>query len=109
MRKFTAGFWLPSVVKRINLFLFLEILMMTLLYILGNFQGFLDSTQILILEIFKTGSIIFIISACYQLILIVVSAFIKRKFDIAAFFLSIIGAAVVAALLLLSEFIVTWI
>lgn len=54
--------------EKITGFLFLFIVLVFILYIAGNFQDFIDSTQTLLLEIISVFSIIFFISFNFYVI-----------------------------------------
>jgi len=57
--------WLPIVIGRLCVFLFSVTLVVVLLFLLGNFQNFLDTTQILLLHLFDFLCTIFVVSCLY--------------------------------------------
>ncbi|MCK5674202.1 MAG: hypothetical protein KAH95_12545 [Spirochaetales bacterium] len=67
MRKNTV-FWIPEVIEKIFLLLFILSSVVFMTYGIGNFQGFLDSTQLVLLNIFEIIAIILIIVGIYNII-----------------------------------------
>lgn len=59
-------FWLPGIIKKISILLFILSSVVFMTFIIGNYQGFLDSTQLMLLDIFEFIAIIFIIFGIYH-------------------------------------------
>ncbi len=57
--------WLPTVIGRLCIFFFFVTLVVALLFLLGNFQDFLDSTQVLLLHLFDVSCTILVVSCLY--------------------------------------------
>lgn len=70
--------WLPRVTAGLCIFLFFFSLLVLSLFLLGNFQNFLDTTQTLLLRIFETSSLLYVVAALYNVILRIVLAIKKR-------------------------------
>lgn len=61
-------FWLPGIIKKISILLFILSSVVFMTFVIGNFQGFLDITQLVLLNIFELIAIVFIIFGIYHLI-----------------------------------------
>lgn len=59
--------WIPLLINKITTFLFILAFIVFITYIIGNFQIFLDSTQLILLHIFESISIIFILIGFYHI------------------------------------------
>jgi len=59
------GVWLPSVLGRTCVFLFVLTLLILSLFVVGNFQSFLDATQIMLLDIFEGTSLLYVVTALF--------------------------------------------
>jgi len=60
-------FWIPVIVKKISVLLFILATVVFSTFIIGNFQEFLDSTQLLLINIFEFIAILFIIVGVYHM------------------------------------------
>ena len=60
--------WLPGIIKKISILLFILSIMIFMTFVIGNFQEFLDYTQLILLNIFELIAIIFIIVGVYHFI-----------------------------------------
>lgn len=101
--------WLPSTLRRVCLFLFFFSLLVLSLFLLGNFQNFLDSTQTMLLGIFETTSLLYVVAALfYIIILVVVAVGRKRSFKFLSMLLSLFGAAAFFATYLFFGFLFAW-
>lgn len=66
----SAVFWIPGIIRKISILLFLITTVVFLIFLIGSFQGFLDSTQLILLDIFEIVAGIFILTGFYHLIII---------------------------------------
>ena len=64
--------WIPLLIRKTTSLLFILACMVFITYIIGNFQEFLDSTQLILLNIFGYISVLFIILGFYQIIFILI-------------------------------------
>ena len=55
-----------------NLFFLLSLLMVTALFILGNFQGFLDSSQLMLLSLLSVLSVLCVASGITYLVALII-------------------------------------
>jgi hypothetical protein len=85
------SFWLGTLLNKIFVFLFVFQLIVFFYFIIGNFQNFVDSTQIILLTIQKVSGIFFIIYALYSILLQIISGVMKKGFSTGRFILTIIG------------------
>lgn len=109
MKRRSNGMWLPSVVAGITIFLFFFSLLVLALFLLGNLQNFLDSTQSMLLRIFEISSLLYVVSALYYVVLDIILAIRKkRRLHPVSMVLSIAGAALVFGTYLFFGFLITW-
>ncbi len=69
MEKITE-FWIPGIIRKISILLFLITTVVFSVFVIGSFQEFLDSTQLILLNIFEIVAGTFIITGFYHLIII---------------------------------------
>ena len=100
--------WLQHIAGRLCAFLFSVMVITVGLFLLGNAQEFLERTQLLLLRILKTGSIVFLCTAVYFMIMLVFEGIRLRRFRIGQFFLTLGGVALVGAVFFLANFISSW-
>ena len=79
MRRDIKIIWLPDVINKITLFMFLMSLLVFLTFMAGNVQGFIDSTQILLLKLFRVTALIFIVTGVYNLLIDIVVIMRNRR------------------------------
>ena len=100
--------WLAVVLGRLTLFLFAGIIILAGLFFLGNVQEFLDSTQVLIIELIDVLSLIFLFAAPSYLIFLLVEGARTKRFHIGIFIAVILAILFVAALFFFSNFLSSW-
>ncbi|HUX21606.1 MAG TPA: hypothetical protein VMW69_10245 [Spirochaetia bacterium] len=102
-------FWLPSVVARICFFLFFFSLLVLSLFLLGNFQNFLDSTQVSLLHIFEGSSLLYVVTTLYYVVLRIVTA-IRRclRWRTLPVIVALVGAVFLFAAYLFFGFLFAW-
>lgn len=102
--------WLPSAVTRISIFLFFFSLLVLSLFLLGNFQSFLDSTQTMLLHIFESSSLLYVVSVIFFVIMRAVLAVRGfERFRPLSVVLALLGACFLFAVYLGFGFLLTWI
>lgn len=57
--------WLPTLLARLGTFLFVFALLVLSLFLLGNFQSFLNSTLVMLLDLFEVTSMLFVVTALF--------------------------------------------
>ena len=97
--------WLPGLIKKISLFLFLMTSVVFMTFIIGNFQEFLDSTQILLLKIFEISAGSFILTGLYHIILTFFNIINRRPNAILSMVVMVIGEVVVVSFYILTNLI----
>ena len=105
MQKITV-FWIPELIKKISVFLFLITAVVFLTFVIGNFQEFLDSTQLILLNIFEIISVIFIISGIYHIIFTIIRMIRFRSHEFISLGIAFVGEAIVISFFLLSNIII---
>ena len=86
----------------------MDILILTCLFFLGNVQEFLDSTQMLFIELIDLLSLVFLFAAPSYLIFLLVEGTREKSFHIGIFILVILAILLVAALFFFSNFLGSW-
>ncbi len=100
--------WLPSVVGRTCVFLFLFTLLCISLFLLGNFQDFLDSTQVFLLHLFEISSVAFVMASLYYIGVLIVLASRGRRLQTLRLVLAAAGVVAFSALYALVRFFLAW-
>ena len=100
--------WLATVVGRISTFLFIGIILLTGLFFLGNLQVFMDSTQIMLLNLIDIVSPVFLIAAASFAVILVIEGIRLRKFLFVRFVLTLLGMLLISTLYVFSNFLNSW-
>lgn len=101
--------WIQTVVFRVCVFLFMFSLIAFGLFLLGNLQEFLDSTQIMLIRIAGVSAFFFIVCGLYFLGIAVVLAVRGQRVGWYRVLLVVIGIALSTAIVLFSNFLQSWI
>ena len=96
--------WIQTVIFRIFILLFLFQIIVFFFFVLGNFQNFADSTQLLLISVLKLSGIFFILFSVYNLFIQLFSGFTGRSFRAGRFIFSLTGFVIGAALVVLVYF-----
>ncbi len=75
--------------ESINIYFFLNVLLVFSLYMLGNFQKFMDSTLLMLMSILQIGGILCALTGGYYLFFLVIWMVRRRKFLIFRSFYSL--------------------
>lgn len=109
MNKEGQELWLPSAAARITLFLFFFSLLVMSLFLLGNFQSFLDSTQTMLLAVFEGASLLYVVAALYWVIVQIVLAIRGvARLNAVSLVLSILGIGFLLGAHLVFGFLIVW-
>jgi hypothetical protein len=100
--------WLATVVGRISTFLFISIILLTGLFFLGNLQEFMDSTQIMLLNLIDIVSPVFLIAALSFTVILIIEGIRLRKFLFGRFALTLLAIMLISALYIFSNFLNSW-
>jgi len=96
------------IAEKLILFLFFSLLFIFTLYFSGNFQSFLDTTQILLLEInYTIAFILFVLSVIYGSIIILSGAG-RRKQLSGRYIFFLITFILSSVIFFTSKFILVW-
>ncbi len=93
MRKEKTAIWLPEIINKITLFTFLSSLAVLLLFVAGNFQGFIDSTQIFLLRMFRFTGLTYMVTGIYNLFIDTAVLFKNGRIYSKRVILTVIGEA----------------
>ncbi len=104
MRKNT-DFWVPGIIKKVSILLFILSSVVFMTFVIGNFQGFLDSTQLILLNIFGFTAIIFIIVGIYHIIFTVIGIFKFKSGKYITLIIMIIAEVIIISVYLLVKMI----
>lgn len=91
-QKNDSALWLASVTGKLSVFLFLSSLLLFGMYLLGNFQEFLDSTQTMLLTAVRLVSFLSGISSLYYAVSLVISMVYRKKTYFLRIVLSVLGS-----------------
>jgi hypothetical protein len=100
---------LAAALQKALAFSLLLSLCLLLLYALGNYQGFLDSTQFLLLDIVGLSLWAACLSSAAVLVLLVANGARRRGFGWLRFFATVVALGLSAALAVSLEFLAAWI
>jgi hypothetical protein len=100
-------FWLGSLVNKIFVLLFVFQVIVFFYFVIGNFQEFVDSTQLTLLRIQKVSGIFFIMYAVYSILMQIFTGAAKRGFSAVRFILTIVGFIVGAGMVIIVYFFLT--
>ena len=64
-------YFISKIIRKLSVLLFILSIMIFLTYLVGNYQYFLDFTQLILLKMFKVVSLVFIITGFYYIVLLV--------------------------------------
>ncbi|RKX73188.1 MAG: hypothetical protein DRP87_19335 [Spirochaetes bacterium] len=100
-------YWLPGFISKICIYLFFFNLLVLILFLLGNFQEFLDSTQVLLLEILKISALLFIIFIGYYACMILYFTVRSKRLHFFRLIISLGGFLLGVFLFFLASFILS--
>lgn len=103
-QKNDSTLWLASATGKLSVFFFLSSLLLFGMYLLGNFQEFLDSTQTMLLTAVRIVSFLSGISGLYYAVSLVISMVYRKKTRFLRLALSVLGSLVSFALAAGSSF-----
>ena len=107
----SRGLWafLCTAFQRVLTVSFLVSLALLLLYVLGNYQGFLDTTQYLLLDAAGITLWVAVSSGALVTVLLVVNAFVEKRFPVLRFLGTLLAALTAGALVTALEFLTAWV
>ncbi len=104
MKKQRDILWIQSIIHKSFLLFFLFQILVFFFFIMGNFQNFADSTQVLLLKIQKVSGVLFILFTLYNIAMQIGAGIAGFRFLPGRFVFTIIGFAVGTALVVLVYF-----
>ena len=93
--------WIPGVIRKISILLFYITVVIFLIFLIGSFQEFLDSTQLILLNIFEIVAGAFIVTGIYHIIIISVMMVRSKSRKIISLLITIAGEFIVIFFFLL--------
>ena len=100
--------WLFSLLGRLTIFFVLFSIQLLFLYIIGNYQEFLDSSQFFLLKILEIVSLLGGISGTYYIFFLFFVGVIEKKIMILRFILTIISIILCTFLFSGIKFLSSW-
>ena len=100
--------WLFSLLGRLTVFFVLFSLLILFLYIIGNYQEFLDSSQFMLLKILEVVSLFGGISGMYYIFFLFFVAITEKKLMVLRFVLTIISIFLCIFLFAGIKFLSSW-
>ncbi len=101
--------WLQTVIARVCVFFFALTAIAFLLFLLGNLQEFLESTQIALLRTAAISSFLYIICSIYFIGIAIVQAFRRGIVGWYRVVLIILGLVIALGVMLFTNFLQSWI
>ncbi|MBN2535314.1 MAG: hypothetical protein JXB88_20710 [Spirochaetales bacterium] len=100
--------WLFSLLGRLTIFFVLFSLLLLFLYIIGNYQEFLDSSQFLLLKLLEIISLFGAICGMYYIFFLFFIALLEKKILILRFILTILIIILCSILFTGIKFLSSW-
>jgi hypothetical protein len=101
------NYWIPIYIKKLSLFLFILASVIFITYSIGNFQEFLDSTQLVLLNTFGLISLFFIIITLYNIFFVIMDIIKFKSGKYISLGLLIIGEIIIIFLYIFVKIITT--
>ncbi len=101
--------WLQVVLTRLCVLFFALNIIVFALFLIGNLQEFLDSTQLLLLRIAAVSSFLYVVFGVYSMILAIVQIIRGGYVHALRFVLNIFGLIISGGVLFFSNFLQSWI
>ena len=98
-------FWLPGIIQKIFILLFLLSSIVFLTFVIGNFQGFLDSTQLILINIFELIAVVFVFVGIYHLIFTIIGIIQLKSKEYITLGLTILGELFIISVYILVKMI----
>ena len=99
-------FWIPGIIRKISVLLFFLTTVVFLTFLIGNFQEFLDSTLLILLNIFEIVAVTFLISGIYHIIFITAGMIKSKSHAFISLGTTLAGEAIVIFFYLLANMII---
>jgi len=96
-------YFIPKITRRLSVLLFILSMMIFFTYLIGNYQYFLDFTQLILLKIFKISAFAFIITGFYNIVFLIVNFKKSISKAIVNLGLVIIAEAIIVILYILTN------
>jgi hypothetical protein len=100
--------WMAALLEKMLIFLFQFSLIVLGLYVLGNFQKFLDRSQNILLQTLIVSTLLGGILSFYWMVYQIFTWFILRRFRIGKFFACVSLFVFNMAILIIFKFFVSW-
>jgi len=100
--------WVNELSNRITSLFFFCSLTAFILYLLGNFQNFLDETHFMLLRIILICGIIAFIAGCNTIIMLIVESIVGKHMQIKRFLKTIFMILLSVVMIILSQIVLTW-
>jgi hypothetical protein len=100
--------WFLMFLGKVSVFFVFATCILVFYYMVGNFQGFIDSTQRMLLTLLELASLIGFIIEVYKLILFFIRAVREKKMQIGRFIRGLVFLLYFLGIYLLLKFLATW-
>lgn len=97
-----------SFAGRAVVFFFVSSLLALFFYVIGNFQDFLDSTQLFLLSLLHITLVLELVSGLYLAVMLIARSVRERRFFVVRFVLVLLSMVVCSGLLLALGVIQSW-
>ncbi len=101
-----AMYVLTKIIMKLSVFLFLLSIIIFMTYLFGNYQFFLDITQLLLLKLFKICAFTFIVTGIYYIVFLIIEIIRIKRNKIINLVIIITAEAVVLFLYIIANSII---
>jgi hypothetical protein len=101
--------WLLTVLQKVSLFLAISSIVTVFYYIIGNFQDFLDSTQIILLRLIEIITLAGFIIELYLLVMLIVIAVKDKRMFAFRFVSTVVLFGYFLGIYIIIKFVSSWI
>jgi hypothetical protein len=101
-------YWFIHFLRRLSLFLFVCTVILLLLFIIGNFQNFLDSSLLRLLTLIETAALSGGVAIFFLLLVTLLFGILGRDLSIPVWISAAVGLFVLVVLLVLVKFLKAW-
>jgi len=101
-------YWILLFLRRLSFFLFVLTFILVMLYLAGNFQDFLDSTLLNLLELIETTALTGGVATFFLLLVSLFFGLAGRSFSVGVWILQALALFTLVLLLFSVKFLLVW-
>ena len=108
MKAVHRQYWFIHFLRRLSLFLFVFTVILLLLFVVGNFQSFLDSSLLNLIVLIETSALVGGVAILFLLVVTLLFGILGRNLSIPVWISSAAGLFILILLLLSVKFLKVW-